>query len=188
MCLEFAAAMAFHTSIHDHPLAEIGRGGWSCDGPGCRNSDGPRFNCSNGCNYDLCQNCVQKYAVAAPVPEATLIVSVTAGPHRVDNHDHPLSLCDRGGWSCDGRCGTSSGDRFRCADGCDFDLCSNCLVSHKLPDGAPVEPPKGRMEECVRLVKSTEANTKQVPEDGISDPLLLPFFFEQRLQSAVSAM
>ena len=158
-----AVIMALHyVSVHDHPLQEIGRGGWSCDGPGCHNSDGPRYNCSDGCNYDLCQNCVAQFAAAAPIPEASLIVEIGPGPHRVDNHDHSLSLCDRGGWSCDGRCGTSSGDRFRCDSGCDYDLCSSCLVAHMLPAGAPVECPKGLMDDCVRAVKKTEGNIKQV--------------------------
>lgn len=152
-----------HVSVHEHPLTEIGRSGWSCDGPGCRNNSGPRFNCSCGCNYDLCAQCVQKYAAVVevvPVVELPPVV-IGPGPHLVDNHDHPLELCERGGWSCDGRCGCNSGDRFRCRDGCDYDLCSECLVAHLLPAGTPIPCPQGRLDDCRRAVEKTESNIKQ---------------------------
>jgi outer membrane protein assembly factor BamB len=53
-------------------------------------------------------------------------------------HEHPLAFCDRlTGWLCDGRKGpggchatyaTYHGEkRYRCVEGCDFDLCEFCL-------------------------------------------------------------
>jgi hypothetical protein len=47
-------------------------------------------------------------------------------------HEHPLALCERGGWNCDGRnipggCrGGTNQKRFRCTQGCDYDLCEKC--------------------------------------------------------------
>jgi len=56
-------------------------------------------------------------------------------------HEHPLELSDRSsGWGCDG-CGQSGEgkDRFRCTQGCDYDLCGDC----KAKLGTPVAmPPK----------------------------------------------
>ena len=57
-------------------------------------------------------------------------------------HDHPLALHSSGGWNCDGRscpggCRGSGGGgspRFRCTEGCDFDLCGPC---YELGDAAP---------------------------------------------------
>jgi len=43
-------------------------------------------------------------------------------------HEHPLAEKENsGGWGCDG-CGCSGGgkQRFRCAQGCDFDFCGEC--------------------------------------------------------------
>jgi len=57
------------------------------------------------------------------------------GEGRHPFHEHALKPCARhSGWSCDGRkapggcrgTGGGSGARWRCADGCDYDLCAAC--------------------------------------------------------------
>ena len=56
---------------HAHPLEKVKRGtGWSCDGRkvkgGCRGDGGggkqARYRCTDGCDYDLCQPCVDSGA------------------------------------------------------------------------------------------------------------------------------
>jgi hypothetical protein len=96
-------------SNHEHPVKLCNRGGWSCDG-GCGTTTSGRFRCDYGCDFDLCGKCVRENEV-----------------HRVSNHVHPVMLCNRGGWSCDGGCGTTTSGRFRCDYGCDFDLCGKCV-------------------------------------------------------------
>lgn len=52
---------------HEHPLELITRGGWGCDG--C-NQDGEgkkRFRCTQGCDFDYCEECKEKaYAGVTP--------------------------------------------------------------------------------------------------------------------------
>jgi hypothetical protein len=60
-------------------------------------------------------------------------------PRRHSEHAHPLVLYPRGGWICDGcRDHNPAGDRMRCADGCDYDLCARCFASGAEPLAAPV--------------------------------------------------
>lgn len=57
-------------------------------------------------------------------------------------HEHPLEKSDRtSGWGCDG-CGQSGEgkDRYRCTQGCDYDLCGDCLEKQKA--GKVVVEPK----------------------------------------------
>jgi len=56
-------------------------------------------------------------------------------------HEHPLEeRPSAGGWGCDGcNCsGASSEKRFRCSQGCDFDLCATCFT--KSAEVAPELP------------------------------------------------
>ncbi|OQR97917.1 Hect-domain containing peotein [Achlya hypogyna] len=57
-------------------------------------------------------------------------------------HEHLLSECiSASDWMCDGGidgcCGASI-PRFRCVDGCDYDLCRHCLTTTLVPDRMPV--------------------------------------------------
>jgi len=50
------------------------------------------------------------------------------------SHPHLLQVCDQPNWVCD-QCKQLSGEsetglRYRCAEGCDFDLCAVCFVAH----------------------------------------------------------
>ena len=47
----------------------------------------------------------------------------------------------RGGWICDGcRDQNPAGDRMRCAEGCDFDLCARCWADGAEPSRAEPAP------------------------------------------------
>eukprot|EP00045_Choanoeca_perplexa_P018473 m.292787 g.292787 ORF g.292787 m.292787 type:complete len:4258 (-) comp17829_c0_seq1:6294-19067(-) len=54
--------------------------------------------------------------------------------YRHPKHQHPLVKCQReSGWNCDGSCGHRSSrgparSRYRCRDGCDYDLCGQCMA------------------------------------------------------------
>ena len=63
-------------------------------------------------------------------------------PIRHTAHPHPLVICHRGGWICD-ICRTSEpdGDRHRCAEGCDYDICAACWPAGVQEAAPSAEPP-----------------------------------------------
>ena len=79
-------------------------------------------------------------------------------------HDHPLALHAAGGWNCDGRscpggCRGSGGGgspRFRCTEGCDYDLCGPC---YELGDAAPHLFREG---DTVRIRSMTVSEAKEL--------------------------
>ena len=98
--------MSVRVSVHSHPMVRAqGDNGWACDGMnlpgGCKRGctdfnqtrGWVRYNCSSGCNYDLCEGCIHAYeqSVASKTFKATV-------------HAHSLYLNHRdNGWACDGR-------------------------------------------------------------------------------------
>eukprot|EP01001_Neometanema_parovale_P011837 NODE_8096_length_724_cov_17.039933_g7844_i0.p1 GENE.NODE_8096_length_724_cov_17.039933_g7844_i0~~NODE_8096_length_724_cov_17.039933_g7844_i0.p1 ORF type:complete len:225 (-),score=42.39 NODE_8096_length_724_cov_17.039933_g7844_i0:49-660(-) len=70
------------------------------------------YHCSAGCNYDICEACYRK----------------GHRKHRIyPSNMHKLILNKLSGHKCD-IC-NKKGTRFRCKEGCDFDLCHPCYVS-----------------------------------------------------------
>ena len=52
----------------------------------------------------------------------------------LDVHEHPLAETARRttAWTCDmPNCGKSTRPRYRCRNGCDFDLCASCWLKGK---------------------------------------------------------
>src|SRR3989338_5377491 len=130
------------SSLHTHPLTILERDGWSCDGArtkgGCESTGlkpaGPRrYHCAQGCNWDLCEKCLA-VTTSAPLEKE---VEVTI-------HPHPLTILDRGGWSCDGAsvkggCESTGSKpsgvvRYHCSQGCNWDLCDKCVAFTKKGD------------------------------------------------------
>eukprot|EP00727_Mastigamoeba_balamuthi_P002630 m51a1_g12364 hypothetical protein (761) ;mRNA; f:580269-582847 len=123
-----------------------------CKGKSSSGTGRVRYRC-DACDFDFCPDCLvfrcqqaqQASATSAPQP------SKPSGPSPVSPseqttaivvcHSHRLSRSTRdNGWGCDGRKNsggcrrgitgfnqTSGVPRYRC-DGCDYDLCSDCLV------------------------------------------------------------
>ena len=70
----YVISKKYTVSVHEHPLIHIKRDGWLCDGKkivgGCKSgftgSDQTRgelrFRC-DGCDYDLCAQCLEAYLV-----------------------------------------------------------------------------------------------------------------------------
>jgi len=62
------------TSFHEHKLVlkhEVFSRGWRCDGKDCKTSGvNDRFCCSQGCDFDLCGPCFEKY-LQPPEPPST---------------------------------------------------------------------------------------------------------------------
>src|SRR3989338_2678122 len=131
-------------SLHAHPVRPISRDGWSCDGHahkgGCESrsskpSGTPRYQCAQGCNFDLCQQCVD--------------ASETPAVAEVSIHPHPLSILDRSGWTCDGarepggcqHSGTPDAGavRYHCSQNCNWDCCDKCVRSFR--QGPSSSPP-----------------------------------------------
>ena len=137
---------------HLHPLdvadpAVVHRqsnGEWFCDrcqpaGWSGQSPVGRMWRCTSGCDYDLCDRCVQ---------HATIQCS---------SHVHPLLEADPtvvhrqhgGKWFCDGcgigrrvlQCSSPTGKMWRCTCGCDFDLCDRCCVPSE--NGAHGSGPHG---------------------------------------------
>ena len=98
---------------HRHTLKANQSGGWNCDvcgRSGLGRSD-ERWRCTEGCDWDCCGQCIAKKKHSA--------------------HSHTLKANQSGGWNCDvcGRSGLDRSDeRWRCAEGCDWDCCSRCIV------------------------------------------------------------
>ena len=114
------------------------------------------------------------------------------------SHEHAVEDCNRRqGWTCD-VCHVQSHNprtdtRYRCTDGCDFDICDNCmLISPTFQERMPLQPPKpdqpnipvvivtldGSKDaltvplEYVRLVRQThEESRKQAGADNL--PILI---------------
>lgn len=107
---------------------------WKCDGAtlpgGCKGemtAEEPRYTTTTpGVAFNLCTSCI-----------------IRASPNRHPLHPHEMQF--RGitgaGWGCDGRhrqggCRlggvTSTARRWRCASGCDYDLCGKCWDDHSL--------------------------------------------------------
>jgi hypothetical protein len=68
-----------------------------------------------------------------------ILTKAASEPHqkRSSAHSHTLASCDRRtGWNCDGcrKSGTREMGRFRCTDGCDFDLCGKCMNDTEVKD------------------------------------------------------
>jgi len=99
-------------------------------------------------------------------------------------HEHPVEQSERAtGWGCDG-CGQSGEGkvRFRCTQGCDFDLCGECnskagvsvLVPPKLmlldiPDeGGFYEGPEGDVTEAVVNQFIADYKAKQIERKQLS--------------------
>lgn len=89
-----------------------------------------RFRCTGGCDYDLCAECAARQ---------TPLVAVSCHPHLLapaSRHDAPqlrMSGEIEAAWNCDdigpnhgARFGFGSANRFRCIEGCDFNLCLSC--------------------------------------------------------------
>ena len=98
---------------HRHTLKAHQSRGWRCDV--CGRSDlgrsDERWRCTEGCDWDCCGQCIAKKKHSA--------------------HSHTLKANQSGGWNCDvcGRSGLDRSDeRWRCAEGCDWDCCSRCIV------------------------------------------------------------
>jgi len=141
-------------SIHPHCLVrkktETTSGIWQCDGGDiCRRGISdyqtqgiPRFTCSEGCNYDLCDKCVSYFSAIEKEKDRKHYKSVVIHEHSLSR----LTMSDttETGWFCDGRdygCHRTESmrgnavPRYQCTEGCDFDLCDFCINKH-------AEPPK----------------------------------------------
>ena len=173
---------------------------WRCDG--CRalfvpeTNAVPRFRCLDGCDYDLCTRCVTRQRLdLLPVDQfingdhsnssnnssmtATRelqleeMVSVTGHPHALKRS----LLISR--WICDVCRGLSDPDltpatRFRCLDGCDYDLCCDCLSDQRLdvvpqfsftaPSSSAYLLPTLALEPSAPLLPSFEPNSTLHPE------------------------
>ena len=68
------STFAQETSIkpHEHPLKTSEGNGWNCDGCG-GGGQGKRFRCTEGCDFDYCNECNEKAA-----KKATSVVTVAA--------------------------------------------------------------------------------------------------------------
>jgi hypothetical protein len=122
------------TRKHAHTLAfktYVNPSSWFCDGRrlpgGCLAKEdvigkGKRYRCTEGCDFDLCEACMME-----------------SSHFNMKNskHEHNLSFSTRlTSWKCDGRkcfpggCLGNEGGlpqyRYRCTEGCDFDLCLPC--------------------------------------------------------------
>jgi len=134
---------------HVHPLKLSGDPRpWLCDGEdrvgGCRHGGVSRFgvdryHCIAGCDYDLCHKCVE---------DRTRDEDTETFQHAL--HPHPLVASKRiNVWECDGtnrkggcRNGRDHGAaRYRCAIGCDYDLCQGC-INDPSAEMKPVEEKK----------------------------------------------
>jgi hypothetical protein len=95
------------------------------------------FRCTDGCDYDLCVECASKQ---------TPLVAVSCHPHLLapaSRHDAPqlhMSGAIDAAWNCNdigpdhgARFGFGSANRFRCIEGCDFDLCLSCTEGRAWP-------------------------------------------------------
>ena len=88
---------AAHHPFHPHRMVLTGCGvGWRCDGgaalggehdalalAGCRGANqgaGPRYRCTDGCDFDLCQACWDACGAAVAAPTAALTAALTAAP------------------------------------------------------------------------------------------------------------
>mmetsp|Transcript_11213 Transcript_11213/g.19683 ORF Transcript_11213/g.19683 Transcript_11213/m.19683 type:complete len:319 (-) Transcript_11213:455-1411(-) len=76
---------------------------------------GTSFRCTAGCDFDVCLSCWQKLAMN----------TVPCHPHPMGHDVRPTNLCDAPGCNKQGTC-------FRCIEGCDFDLCSDCWTGLSL--------------------------------------------------------
>lgn len=127
----------YYTSVHLHPISYSSRGGsFRCDA--CKSNYGggggavqinlgplsfssgssvatTRYRCTQGCDFDLCPSCFAKYKL------------YESGAVR--DHPHTLRIVGSGNmWRCDGcRRQAPTIQRYRCTQGCDFDLCDNCF-------------------------------------------------------------
>jgi hypothetical protein len=156
---------------HAHPLRLSPTDlDWACDARhlprGCRRGFGgatrgiPRYTCTAGCNYDVCDDCAkivssQSHSAldAAFADLPSLLASL--GTHVEESvtstlHPHPLVLKRASAaidWACDARdhpqgCGRGFGgstrgrDRYNCA-ACNFDLCHDCIRIGGAPGSAP---------------------------------------------------
>lgn len=144
-------------STHEHTLTKIGpvNSGWACNGiyenGGCRSgitsfhqtAGVDCFRCIS-CDYDLCPQCVNTFAVQTPLPVAPIHIVKNIATVSVHAHKLYLKNCDNG-WACDGRqlsggCKsnitdfyqTSGMERLSC-DACNYDLCRKCTEAYILP-------------------------------------------------------
>lgn len=141
----------YEVTVHPHTVSFTSASGWSCDGArtvsgGCGGgsvSGLRRFKCSERCNYDLCDKCVSASLKSPPADAgASSSDSAQIGDDELvftKQHGHAVKYCSQGGWSCDGCRGRPDAPikRYKCAQGCNFDLCTTCLLSSRLAADDP---------------------------------------------------
>ncbi|XP_004363348.2 hypothetical protein CAOG_03620 [Capsaspora owczarzaki ATCC 30864] len=148
-------------TAHPHPVSFSSTAGWSCDGArtvpgGCSGgsvSGARRFRCCERCNFDLCDKCVAASLKSPPAADAAAAAAADAAGASASNaapigddelvftkqHGHPVKYCSQAGWSCDGCRGRPEAPikRYKCAQGCNFDVCTPCLMSSRLAADDP---------------------------------------------------
>ena len=124
------------STTHDHTMKKIAPSGAWCDG-GCRGRcDDERWNCSEGCNYDLCMECMSDGEVihAPAATEAAATTRSSGAPlgtiASIAQHVHPLKKIEGGGSSCDVCHTRGLEERWQCSEGCNWDACGACLLAN----------------------------------------------------------
>jgi hypothetical protein len=155
----------YRANIHEHPLKFLGytkTHKWICDATRLpckclsniddfnKSTNFKRFRCSE-CDYDLCENCMNKYYIKNYVikndnSDNENIYSLYR-KYFTSIHPHPLIFLDKtrnnDRWVCDGKdlknkCFSGMNNftqgsnipRFRC-DKCNYDLCKKCMNHYK---------------------------------------------------------
>lgn len=120
--------------LHGHPLAvrvfdPNTSTAWGCDGCNRNNVPGPRFSCTQRCNYDLCHDCVAK----GPVLVSQVHPHVLNIPHYTAN--------TAAAWACDVCSAVNpTGNRYHCESDCNWDACQKCVMPVAAIAHAPAPP------------------------------------------------
>jgi len=144
---------------HAHELKlHASLGGYSCDV--CRGGDDRRYNCTKGCNYDVCGKCWDKGPVTPPVAATVVSTTTSSGEKekgvdtssttkstkptrgRSVHHDHTLQRVEASeSFRCD-VCRTSkTGFPYHCLRKCNWDMCEDCWQSNDIQESTQREAP-----------------------------------------------
>ena len=149
---------------HAHVVARDERGGFACDGCGGGSGQSVRYHCESGCNFDLCVACAAAHMAAVapaagvapppvpvsrpsndvptpPAPAAAptpAVAGVAAASFALKGstsvHAHVMRMGPGGGFSCDDCHRGDSERRYKCKDGCGYDLCGACFLKYRQSD------------------------------------------------------